>query len=110
MQSPIRGEPFDLEMVARVDIHLVLLGGDIRALIRLEWLTARMAGSLPVLFLKQGIPRTPAAQSFRRHVEGQVHWQRSKDLAHLRCQVQTLLVEHRIGWSDYYEISSVEIE
>lgn len=97
-------------MVARVDIHLVLLGGDIRALIRLEWLTARMAGSLPVLFLKQGIPRTPAAQSFRRHVEGQVHWQRSKDLAHLRCQVQTLLVEHRIGWSDYYEISSVEIE
>ena len=36
VQSPLRVELVDLEMVTRADLHLVLLGGDIRAPIGLE--------------------------------------------------------------------------
>lgn len=110
VQSPIRGEPVDLELVARADLHLVLLGGDIRAPIGLEWLTARRAGRSPALFLKQEIPRTPAAQSFMRYVEGQSLWQSFKDLADLRDQVLKLISSHILGKADYYSLSSAEYE
>ena len=84
VQTPLQGEPVDPELVAQADIHLVLLGSDIRAPIGLEWLTAYRAGRLPSLFLKQSIIRTPSAQSFRRYLEGQTCWRPFKDLADLR--------------------------
>lgn len=110
VQSPIRGEPVDLELVTRADLHLVLLGGDIRAPIGLEWLTARRAGRSPALFLKKEIPRTPAAQSFLRYVEGQSHWQPFKDLADLRDQALKLISDHILSKADYYSLSSSESE
>lgn len=110
VQSPIRGEPVDLELVTRADLHLVLLGGDIRAPIGLEWLTARRSGRSPALFLKKEIPRTPAAQSFMRYVEGQSNWQSFKDLPDLRDQALRLISSHLLARADYYSISSAEYE
>jgi hypothetical protein len=110
VQSPIRGEPVDLELITRADLHLVLLGGDIRAPIGLEWLTARRAGRSPALFLKKEIPRTPAAQSFLRYVEGRSHWQLFKDLPDLRDQALKLISNHILGKADYYSLSSAEYE
>ena len=110
VQSPLRGEPVDLEMVARAHLHLVLLGGDIRAPIGLEWLTARRSGRLPALFIKQGIPRTIAAQSFRRFLERQTYWRPFKDLADLRDQALKLISGHILSKPDYYSLSSAEYD
>ena len=110
VQSPIRGEPVDLESVARADLHLVLLGGDIRAPIGTEWLTARRTGRTPALFLKQGIPRTIAAQSFRRHVEEWATWQPFEELANLREQALKLISNHILSKADFYSLSSTEYD
>ena len=61
VQTPLHGDPPDMQAVAQADLYLLLLGGDIRAPVGLEWQVARRAGRTPVLFLKQGAPRTPAA-------------------------------------------------
>jgi hypothetical protein len=110
VQSPIRGEPVDLESVTRADLHLVLLGGDIRAPIGSEWLTARRAGRTPALFLKQGIPRTIAAQSFRRHVEEWARWQPFEGLADLRKQALKMISNHILNKAGYYSLSSTEYD
>ena len=110
VQSPFSGKPVDLEMVVKADLHLVLLGGDIRAPIGLEWLTARRSGRLPRLFLKQGIPRTIAAQSFKRHLDRHAHWQPFKDLVDLRDQALKLISDHILSKPAYYSLSSAEYE
>ena len=69
IQSPYKGEPVNPDAVTAADVHLLLLGSDIRAPIRLEWLYSRRFGRLPVLFLKQDIQRTMAAQNFMHHIE-----------------------------------------
>jgi hypothetical protein len=60
-QSPSRGESPDLEAVTHVDLHLLLLGSDIRAPFGLEWFVSRRAERRPVLFLMEGTLRTTAA-------------------------------------------------
>ena len=59
-QTPIGDEPLDLEAAAQADLHLLILGGDIRAPVGVEWLAARRAGRIPTLFLKA--PTTPRLQ------------------------------------------------
>lgn len=109
VQSPIRGEAVDLETIARADLHVVLLGGDIRAPIGLEWRTARQSGHSPVLFLKAGIPRTLAAESFKRYVEAWSTWRLFKSQEELRSEVYRLIVDHLLGRSQYYNLSSTEM-
>ena len=46
VQSPGGDEPADLETVAQADVHLLLLGSDIRAPIGQEWIAARRAGQI----------------------------------------------------------------
>lgn len=110
IQSPIRGEAVDLEAVALADLHVVLLGGDIRAPIGTEWLTARRSGHLPVLLLKEGIPRTLAAESFKRYVEEWATWRLFKSQEELRSEVYQLIVDHLLGRSQYYNLSSAEVK
>ncbi len=40
-QSPRKNDILDLDTVTRADIHLLLIGGDIRAPIGLEWYMTR---------------------------------------------------------------------
>lgn len=110
VQSPIRGEAVDLDAVARADFHVVLLGGDIRAPIGMEWQTARRLGHSPVLFLKEGIPRTLAAESFKRYVEEWATWRLFKSQEELRSEVYRLIVDHLLGCSQYYHLSSAEMK
>ena len=44
VQSPLRDDPVDLVAVVEADVHLVIMGGDIRAPIGREWMAARRAG------------------------------------------------------------------
>lgn len=110
IQSPLRGEPPDLQAAAQADVHLLLLGGDIRAPIGLEWQAARRAGHLPVPFLKQNALRTPAAQAFVRFLEDQYPWRKFTDRADLRLQALKLLADHILEHTVYYALSHAELE
>jgi hypothetical protein len=109
VQSPLRDEPADLGAVASASVHLLLLGGDIRAPIGQEWIAARRAGRRPALFLKQGILRTPAASNFIRYVEQQAAWQPFKDGPDLRRQVLRLLADHLLQHAGHYALSPAEL-
>jgi hypothetical protein len=109
-QSPRRSDPLDLNAVANADIHLLLLGGDIRAPIGLEWLTAQRAGRRPTLFLKQDVQRTSAALNFVRFVESQATWRPFKDGVELRQSVLEILTDHILDRAMTFVLSPLEIE
>jgi hypothetical protein len=109
VQSPRRDEPADLDAVVQADVHLLLLGGDIRAPIGQEWLAARRAGRRPALFLKQEVLRTPAADNFVRYVEEQATWRPFEDAADLRRQVLRLLAEHLAHHAAHYALFPADL-
>lgn len=108
-QSPVHGETVDLNAVATANVHLLLLGSDIRAPIGLEWLTARRAGKRPAPFLKRDRLRTPAAQAFIRHIEEANAWHPFVDSADLRAQALELLADHILNQAAVYVLSPDEI-
>ena len=116
VQSPLRDDPVATDAVAAADVHLLLLGSDIRAPVGLEWQVARRAGRWPATFLKQDILRTPAAQEFVRFVEGPLPlgagagfwWRPFKDTADLRRQVLGLLARFLLDRADVYTLSPLE--
>jgi hypothetical protein len=107
-QTPLHGETADLEMVTQADLHVLLLAGDIRAPVGLEWLAARRTGRQPVPFLRQGIPRTPAAQAFIRYIEDHAVWKIYQDRSDLHGQVLKLLADHILERTIYYNLSTAE--
>jgi hypothetical protein len=109
-QTPVADEPLDLKAAARADLHLLLLGGDIRAPVGAEWLAARRAGHAPTLFLKQGVHHTPAALVFIRDLERYATWRSFDGAADLRQQVLALLTEHILNRATYYQIGPNELE
>lgn len=109
VQTPRIGDPLNTEAIIRSDVHLLLLGSDIRAPIGLEWSIARRARRMPYLFLKKDIPRTPAAQAFVREIQKVTNWRLFLDNADLRYQVLSLLTEHLIAHSGYYELKAGEL-
>lgn len=109
-QSPRKSDPLDLDAVARADVHFLLLGGDIRAPIGLEWLTAQRAGRRPTLFLKQDVQRTSAALNFVRFVESQASWRLFKDGAELRHSVLEILADHILERAMAYSLTPLEVE
>lgn len=110
VQTPRAGEPLDLAAAAQADIHILLLGSDIRAPVGLEWMAARQASRLPILFLKSGTSRTPAAAAFIHEVEQHATWLPFQDLADLRRQVLALLGDHILKRADYYVLRPAELE
>jgi hypothetical protein len=110
VQSPLRDEPVDLGAVARADVHLLLLDGDIRAPIGQEWIAARRAGRQPALFLKVGIPRTQAGDNFRRFVEQQANWRPFKDSQDLHRQVLILLGGHLLQHAAHFALTPAEVD
>jgi hypothetical protein len=109
VHSPAGDEPVDLEAVVQADLHLLLLGSDIRAPIGLEWQAARRAGREPVLYLQERVLRTPAAQDFVRFVAQQGTWRRFQGLADLRSRVLRLLTRHILEHAQRYALSPVEM-
>ena len=108
VQSSTQGNPVNIEAIRTANIHLLLLGSDIRAPIGLEWLIARQSHRTPVLLLKQGILRTPAANDFVRRVGDQDTWQTFKSSADLYNKVQLLIAEHLLSHTNLYAIKGDE--
>jgi hypothetical protein len=108
VQTPVGDEPLDLEALRTADLYILVMGGDIRAPVGLEWHVARRAGRPSVAFLKAGIPRTPAGQVFIHGAD--VSWQPFTDAADLSRQVEQMLAEHLIQGATRYLLTPVEIE
>lgn len=103
-QTPGADERLDLQAVARADVHLLVMGGDIRAPVGAEWLAARQAGRTPTLFLKQDINRTLAGTIFVRDLERCAAWRPYDDVSDLRRQVLLLMADHILERVEYYDI------
>ena len=110
IQSPLHGESVNTGALTQADIHILLLGSDIRAPIGLEWRLARRARRMSTTFLKQDVVRTMAALDFIRYLEEQTTWRKFKDIVDLRHQVLVYLADHIIAQADYYALQSDELE
>jgi hypothetical protein len=108
-QTPVGDEPLALQAAAQADLHLLILGGDIRAPVGAEWLAARRAGRTPTLFLKDSA-HTLAARFFIRDLEHYAVWRPFNDATDLRRQVLVLLVEHILDHAMHYQIAPDEFE
>jgi hypothetical protein len=109
-QSPLKNEMIDLDALSRSDVHVLVMGGDIRAPVGLEWVMARRQGQQPILYLKSGIHRTAAAQEYIRFVGGPASWLQFRDGAELRFLFLSHLVKHILDRGSYYSLSQPEID
>jgi hypothetical protein len=110
VQTSSRAEEPALEAVVQADVHLLLLGSDVRAPVGVEWLTARRSGHMPFLLLKSESTRTQAAQAFMKELERYTQWHTFDDVASLRKQVLTLLSDHILTHRDHYQLGDNEYE
>ncbi len=108
-QTPLDDCEPDLDAVAQADIHLLLLGCDVRAPVGLEWQVARRAGHAPILFSKRDVLRTPAGEAFARELSRHAKWHAFTDAGDLCRQLSATLVDHLIQSAARYAILPDEI-
>ena len=116
VQSPLRDEPLDYAAVRQADLHILALGGDIRAPIGLEWLVARQAHQaqltqrLPLLFLREDAHRTQAAADFVRHVALDGVWQPFTQIGAVRRLMLEQIGRMLRQRPHFYRLTSAEME
>jgi hypothetical protein len=103
VQTPTKGEPMDKEAIETADIHVLVLGSDIRAPVGYEWLVARRSARSPWLFLKQGILRTTAAQDFIHRVGDPGEWRLFKMVETCKM-VEEMIAEAILERSNLYAV------
>jgi len=108
--SPRGNEAIHIEALLNADVHLLLLGEDIRAPVGHEWIMARRAGKRPQPFLRGKTQRTSAGQNFIRFVEASTSWEYFRDLLDLRQKVLLLLSGYILQQSISYALSQSEID
>ena len=108
VETPLTHIEPDLDSVVAADIHLLLLGGDVRAPVGVEWAVARRAGRLPVLYLKNSVTHTQAAQAFIRELERYTEWHRYEHAGDLRIAVLKRLADHILERREHYSLKDSE--
>lgn len=107
-QTPVTdADSLDLEALQIADLHLLVMGSDIRAPVGLEWHIARRLGRLSSAFLKRDVPRTPAGQVFI-HDAG-VTWRPFSDAGDLSRQVRQILAEYLVRHAAHYALMPDEV-
>ena len=107
-QTPVAdADSLDLEALKNADLHFLVMAGDIRAPVGLEWRIVSRAGQPSAAFLKRGVLRTPAGQVFIK--DAGVTWQPFAEPADLARQVQRLLVEHLVRHALRYVLTPEEL-
>ncbi len=107
VQSPLEEAPVDRDALRRADLYILVMGGDIRAPVGLEWHLARRAGRPVIAFLKRGIARTPAGHIFVQ--DAHVPWRPFATPGDLSAQVQRLLAEHLVEHAGQYALTREEV-
>jgi hypothetical protein len=108
-QTPGSGRRVDREAVELADLHLYLMGGDIRAPVGYEWEIAREAGRRPIPLLKTSVSRTPAGMDQVRYIGFQSRWFPFSRASDLRWRVLRLLSAYILFRSSELGLSVVEI-
>lgn len=108
--SPIGEKMVDENLILDADLHILILGMDIRAPIGFEWYLSRRMGRRPVFFRKKGIPRTLAAGDFVRSLSHYSNWLTFDSLADLRCQALKHIGQAILDQADYFAIQQKEYE
>jgi hypothetical protein len=109
-QTPGSGYRVDREAVELADLHLYLLGGDIRAPVGYEWAIAQEAGRRPIPLLKTGVRRTPAGLDQVRYIGFQARWFPFQGPSDLRWRVLRLLSAFILFRASELGLSLVEME
>jgi hypothetical protein len=108
-QTPHSDQSFNADAVLQADVHLLVLGGDIKAPIGWELQLARRVGHRPFFFRQERL-RTPAGDAFVRDLEPTVAWRTYRDPSDLIRQTAGLLVDHLISHAMQYALLQPEIE
>lgn len=109
VQSPAGNGPVDFEAVVEADIHILVMGSDIRAPVGLEWQVARRYGRRPRAYLKSDVLRTPAAGDFIRLVREVQPWVPFADAAGLRRQILLAIADYLLEVAPAYALSPEEM-
>lgn len=108
--SPLRDKPIENKSIEEADIHLLVLGEDIRAPIGLEWFIAKQSGRAPTLIYKDGISRTPAAIDFYRTLSRSHTFQPYNNLDYLRHISLKSICRFLLSHSGYFALDKSEVE
>lgn len=108
--SPLGEKMVDENIITDADMHILILGTDIRAPIGFEWYLSRSLGRRPVFFRKKGITRTLAASEFVRSFSHYDNWLTFDNLADLRYQALNHIGQSILDQADYYALKHKEYE
>jgi len=108
--SPIGEKMVDENLIIDADLHILILGMDIRAPIGFEWYISRRMERKPAFFRKTGIPRTLAAGDFVRSLSHYSNWLTFDNLADLRYQALMHIGQTILDQADYFAIQQKENE
>ena len=108
-QTPHSDQSFNADAVLQADVHLLVLGGDIKAPVGWELQLARRAGHRPFYFRQERL-RTPAGDAFVRELESIAAWRSYRDSLDLIRQTAGLLVDHLLSHAIPYALPQPEIE
>ena len=106
--SPFGKKTLDEKHVAKANFHILMLGTDIRAPIGFELHLSRKLRRKPLLFLKNGIARTPAAADFHRSLSNDDKWHTFQELADLRRLALTSIGQYILEQAEFFSLGSVE--
>jgi hypothetical protein len=106
--SPFGKKKLVENFVVDADLHLLLLGSDIRAPIGFELHLSRNLRRRPILFRKNGIARTPAAVDFIRSISNYEKWQTYLELADLRHLALGNIGQFILDQADFFSLGSDE--
>ena len=105
-QTPLGShEQLDLDSLRATHWHILLLGGDVRAPVGVEWALAQSTGQIPHLHYRSSIPRTPAAASFFNRVRQTAAWQPYSSLIQIRQQVMRHVARALKAGADYFKLT-----
>lgn len=108
--SPIGEKKVDEKLIHESDLHILILGTDIRAPIGFEWYLSRKLGRRPAFFRKMGIPRTPAAGNFIRSLSNYSNWLTFDNFADLRFQALNHIGKTILTQTAYFNLKKEEFK
>lgn len=106
--SPYGKKTLVEKFVIEANLHILILGGDIRAPIGYEWHISRNLYRNPKLFIKEGIARTPAAADFQRSLSYIDQWQPFQSLSKFRKVALSYISQYIIDQANFFELRSDE--
>ena len=108
--SPIGKKALVEKFIAEANLHILILGTDNRAPIGYEWHLSHNLRRNPILFIKSGIARTPAAADFHRSLSKFENWHQFQELSELRLTSLEYIGQFILDQAKFFSLGSEEYE